>query len=132
MDLVGGLTAARLAIDIAKDLRSIDRSVDEATFKLKLADLTSALADAQLALSEAKTRVAELESELSTALNGEICPKCRTGRLNLVKSSKMAMGGLGNFGVEERHFECSSEACGFATKVVHDPQGLVPKFIAKK
>ena len=81
MDIIGGLTAAKLALDLAKDLRAIDRSVDEATFKLKLADLTSALADAQLALSEAKVKMADLEKELHSAKFGDSCPMCLVGHL---------------------------------------------------
>lgn len=132
MDIIGGLTAAKLAIDIATDLRSIDRSVDEATFKLKLAELTIALADAQLALSEAKVKISGLENEIDSIKNGDTCPKCRIGRLLLVKTSLMAMGGLGRFGVEEWYYGCDNSVCDFEKKVVNDPQGLVPKFIAKR
>ena len=132
MDLIGGLSAAKLAIDIAKDLRSIDRSVDDATFKLKLAELTMALADAQLALSEAKVKIGELEGKISSIEDGKICPKCRVGRLLLIATESMSMGGLGRFGVQEWEYKCNNSECGFTIKEVIDPQGLVPKHLAKR
>ena len=64
VDLVGGLTAEKLALDLVKDLRQIDRSLDEASFKLKLADLTTALADTQVALSEARVSLIEKSEEI--------------------------------------------------------------------
>jgi hypothetical protein len=57
MDIASGLSAASAAITIAKDLREIDRSVDEATFKLKIAELTEALADTKIALSDARNKI---------------------------------------------------------------------------
>ena len=132
MDIIGGLTAAKIAIDIAKELRSIDRSLDEATYKLKLADLTSALADTQLALAEAKVKVGELESKLDVLANGEVCPKCRTGRLDLTEKRGLAMGGLHSFGVEEWKYSCNNSGCDFSTKHMNDPQSLIPKLIAKR
>ena len=59
MDIASGLSAASAAITIAKDLREIDRSVDEATFKLKIAELTEALADTKIALSDARNKISK-------------------------------------------------------------------------
>ncbi len=132
MDIIGGLSAAKIAIDIAKELRSIDRSLDEATYKLKLADLTSALADTQLALAEAKIKVGDLETKLNVLVNGEVCPKCRTGRLDLTEKRGLVFGGLSNYGVEEWKYTCNNPECDFSTKHMHDPQSLIPKFIAKR
>lgn len=132
MDLIGGLSAAKLAIEIAKDLRSIDRSVDDATFKLKLAELTIALADAQLALSEAKVKISEQEHDLRTLRDGKVCPKCHTGRLSLRASQGLSMGGLGQFGVQEWVYQCKRSECGFQTKELIDPLGLVAKYLAKQ
>ena len=83
MDLLTGLTAANQAIGIVKDLREIDQSVDEASYKLKLAELSSALADAKLALADAKVEMATLAAKIDTFRDCEICPKCRVGRLNI-------------------------------------------------
>lgn len=138
-EIISGLTAANQATQLLKELREIDRSVDEASFKLKIADITAALADTKIALSQARTDLSEKDSELATLRaelevfrSGELCPKCRTGRMALTKSNRMTMGGLGVFGVEERHYKCGTDGCDFETKLVHDPQGLVPKFIAKR
>jgi hypothetical protein len=139
MDLIGGLTAAKLAIDLAKDLRQIDRSVDEAGFKLKLADLTSALADTQVALSEARMemidkerKIRELEDSLNSATKGDLCPKCRQGRLSLVSTSRLRIGGPVGIGVEEWKYECGNFECDFQTSKLNDPQGLVSKMITKR
>ncbi|MCX7286021.1 MAG: hypothetical protein NTW20_00250 [Rhodobacterales bacterium] len=138
-EIVSGLAAANQAAQLLKELREIDRSVDEAAFKLKIAEITEALADAKIALSQARVDLSEkdneisrLMSELEISRSGELCPKCRTGRMTLTKSSRMAMGGLGAYGVEERYYVCRNEDCDYETKLVHDPQGLVPKFIAKR
>ena len=139
MDILGGLTAAKLALDLVKDLKEIDKSVDEASFKLKLAELTSALADTKVALSDAKISLQEkneeieiLRSSLDIAQNGDFCPKCRAFRLALSSSEEMLMGGLGRYGVEEWTFECENPECDFQTMKVQDPQGLVAKFIVKR
>ena len=137
MDIIGGLTAARLAVNLAKDLREIDRSVDEATFRLKLAELTSALADAHVALSEAKLELNKkdaetrsLSDELRELKEGAICPKCRKGNLEIIESHPLATGALGRFGVEEQMHGC--DKCEYKTVKIHDPQGLVAKYIAKR
>lgn len=132
MDIVGGLTAAKLALDLAKDLRGIDRSVDEATFKLKLADLSTALADTQLALSEAKVKMADLERELQAAKLGDICPKCLAGRLRLVRTEGHFYGGLANFGVEDWDYQCDSLDCNFEQRKLHDPHGAISKAAARR
>ena len=116
MDLVGGLTAVRLAIDIGKDLRSIDRSVDEATYKLKLADLSSALADAQMALSEAKLRLGQLEMELDSLRDGTLCPVCRKGRLKVIS---VEPHGYSNF--EFHTCKCDEPSCSYQTTKGYDP-----------
>ncbi len=89
-EIVTGLAAANQAVGLVKELREIDRSVDEAGFKLKLADLTQLLADAKIALSEANlalnekdTKIKRLQEDLETAQLGNVCPKCKIGRLRL-------------------------------------------------
>ncbi len=64
MDITSAVQAIATAIGIAKDLREIDRSVDEASFKLKLADLTESLADAKVSLVEAQSALQEKEQEI--------------------------------------------------------------------
>ncbi|MDO6457020.1 hypothetical protein Q4560_11500 [Celeribacter halophilus] len=130
MDILTGLSAATQAIGIAKELRDIDRSVDEASFKLKLADLTEALADTKIALADAKALVAELEHKLDIADNGEICPKCRTGRLTLTESEPVHDWALNRFGVENRIYSCAEDSCDFQETRLHDPNGLVARRVS--
>ncbi|WP_422025559.1 hypothetical protein [Roseovarius sp.] len=132
MDVLGGLSAARMALDLAKDLREIDKSVDEATFKMKLADLMSALADTQIAFADAKTRISELEDKIETLTNGEPCPKCRAGKLSLTSSEPMHFYGADRFGVEEQLWECGEEGCDYSTLRKHDPHGILPKLAATR
>lgn len=130
MDLLSGLSAASTAIGIAKDLREIDRSVDEAGFKLKLAELTSALADTKLALTDAKEIIARLESELDQAKNGELCPKCRVGRLNVTEIEPNYQFGLNHYGVEKWTYQCDGPDCDFLSVRMHDPSNVLPKVAA--
>lgn len=57
-----GISAVSTALGIVKTLREIDRGVQEAEFKLQVANVTSALADAKLALVEAQ-EAARLQKE---------------------------------------------------------------------
>jgi hypothetical protein len=132
MDLIQGLSAAAAAIGIAKDLREIDRNVDEADYKNKLADLLNALADTKIALADAKEKIASIEAKLDHATSGDVCPKCRTGRLNLTGNRPQHFGGLGNLGVEVWTFSCNLEDCDFTSDRIHDPQGLTQKFVSRK
>lgn len=132
MDLVSGLSAASTALGIVKDLREIDRSVDEAGFKLKLAELTEALADARIALSDAKGEIAEKNSEirllkdaLASAKLGETCPICNDG--NLKVSSVTPHRQLGAVGVQERKLRCDNESCRHTEARLHDPNGMLKK-----
>ncbi|PZX11657.1 hypothetical protein [Celeribacter halophilus] len=110
MDILTGLSAATQAIGIAKELRDIDRSVDESSFKLKLAELTDALADTKIALADAKALVAELEVQISEIRDGTTCPKCRTGRLQITEVIPTM-----HDGVEKHICECDNEKCDYTT-----------------
>ncbi|WP_243612680.1 hypothetical protein [Shimia aestuarii] len=132
MDLGSGLSAASTAIGIVRELREIDRSVDEAAYKLKLAELTEALADAKLALTDAKVKVADLEMALADATSGEICPKCKVGRLQLVSTRPKLQRGLNHFGVEVWDFQCDNSDCAFESSKLHDPHGVLPAEARKK
>jgi phage FluMu protein Com len=65
MDVLAGIAAATEAIKIAKSLHGLDKQYDEATFRLRIAELVNSLSDAKLALSEAKDMIAELDKEIS-------------------------------------------------------------------
>jgi len=139
LDILTGLAALSQALGIAKELREIDRGLDEAAFKLKLADLQTNLAEAKASLSDAKIelssksqRIKELEGELDLAINGDYCPKCRSGRMKLVRTDFHHMYGLGHLGVEEWEFACANEDCGFVQTRLHDPHGAIPAHARKR
>lgn len=67
MDLPGALTGISTALTIVKQLNEIDARVDESTFKLKIAELTAALAEAKLGLVDAQEALREKDQELSSA-----------------------------------------------------------------
>jgi hypothetical protein len=64
MDIVSGINAVSSALGIAKALRSIEKSYDEATYKAQVADLINALTDAKLAMAEAKEDLASKDKEI--------------------------------------------------------------------
>lgn len=66
MDIPGALTGISTALTIAKQLKEIDARIDESTFKLKIAELTAALAEAKLGLIDAQEALREKDAELST------------------------------------------------------------------
>ncbi len=139
MDLMQGLSAANMALGFIKDLREIDRSVDEAGFKLKIAEIASALADAKIALSDANLHLNEKEQvirdlrrELDELKNGDFCPKCHIGRMKLDHTKAHSMHGLSHFGVEDWSFICNNQDCGFKNERIHDPHGVIIAQARKK
>jgi hypothetical protein len=64
MDVVGGIAAAKGAIDIAAALRKAEKNLDAATYKAQLTDLIEKLTDARLALVDAKEALAERDAEV--------------------------------------------------------------------
>jgi len=128
MDIMSGLSAASTAIGIVKDLRALDRSIDDATFKLKIAELSAALADTQVALSEAKAELSEkdetirgLERIIAELKTGEGCPICGTGRMKVTASRPHPT--FGNFGLQERTLTCDNPDCSHTEERRHDPSG---------
>lgn len=65
MDIPGALTGISTALSIVKQLNEIDSRVDEASFKLKIAEATSALAEAKLGLVDAQEALRAKDAELS-------------------------------------------------------------------
>ena len=69
--LTTGLTLSGQAIDLIKQLRAADLSLDKAESKQKLADLHMLIADLKISLSDTKMAINERDSkilELETAL----------------------------------------------------------------
>jgi hypothetical protein len=64
VDIMTALATAGQAIKLAQDLRAIDKFADAAEYKLKIADLTSALSELTLALTDAKTELASKDAEI--------------------------------------------------------------------
>jgi len=56
---------ASQAIKLVNDLRSIDKEVGQAELKLKIADLTTALADLKMTLTEASSDAVEKDAEIA-------------------------------------------------------------------
>lgn len=65
MDVSTALTAVSAAIKFAKDLSEIQGHIDQATLKLKVAELTAALADAKMAIVETGNEIQNLEQKIS-------------------------------------------------------------------
>jgi hypothetical protein len=113
---MAGLSALSQALSVAKDLREIGRSYDEATFKIRVADIQVALSDAKIALSEANLRIAELEGEISALSDGTLCPVCRSGRLK-VRSIEPGMTCEAEF----HTVRCHHEGCDYQTTRIYNP-----------
>lgn len=64
MDIVGGIAAAKGAIDIAAALRKADKNLDAATYKAQLTDLLEKLTDARLALVDAREALADRDATI--------------------------------------------------------------------
>lgn len=64
MDFMTGLAAVGKALEIVKSLREVEVKSNDAAFKLQVADLYTALADAKIALAEAKEQAGEQEREI--------------------------------------------------------------------
>ncbi|QSR18985.1 hypothetical protein [Novosphingobium sp. KA1] len=65
MDIASGIAAVTQGLGIAKALRGIEKSYDEATYRAKVAEVIEALTDAKLALAEAKEVMAGKDREIS-------------------------------------------------------------------
>ena len=69
MDFIGTIAIATKAIEGLKLLRGLEKTFDEASFKMQIADITSNLADLKTALVEAKSEAAEKDAEISRLKN---------------------------------------------------------------
>lgn len=64
MDIIGGIAAAKGAIDIASALRKTSKDFDAASSRAALTDLIEKLTDTRLALVEAKDAISERDIEI--------------------------------------------------------------------
>jgi hypothetical protein len=58
-------STASQAIKLAQDLRTIDKEISQADLKLKIADLTTGLAQLKMTLTDAKADASEKEVEIA-------------------------------------------------------------------
>jgi hypothetical protein len=65
IDWAVALSTASQAIRLASELHSIDKQVGQAELKLKVAELTSALADLKMTLTEARSDAGEKDAEIA-------------------------------------------------------------------
>ncbi len=65
MDIAGTIGAVASALTVVKELRDIDAQLDQATLKLKVPELTSALADAKLGLSEVSEQIRDKDRQIA-------------------------------------------------------------------
>jgi hypothetical protein len=66
VDIVAGLAAAGQALKIVKELNEVDRQLDQATLKLRIAELSGSLATAQIALADAQQALRGKDDEIAT------------------------------------------------------------------
>ena len=64
MDIITGIAAAKGAIEIANELRSIDKEIDKADLKLRIVALIDSILDTKEALQDAKEREFTLKEEI--------------------------------------------------------------------
>ena len=64
VDIMGALATASQAIKLVQDLRGIDKALDTAEYKLKIADVTDALSNIKLGLTDAKEDLASKDAEI--------------------------------------------------------------------
>lgn len=63
-DFVSTISTLGHAVKIVKDLNQIDRELDKAELKLKIAELSGALATAQITLSEAQQEASSKDAQI--------------------------------------------------------------------
>lgn len=80
MELGAALSALSNAMDLAKTLRGIQQDYDLALVRAQMAEIYDALADARIALADAKGIIAERELQIKELeggpVPGEPCPYC--------------------------------------------------------
>jgi hypothetical protein len=65
LDIANILGSISSAIAVTKELVQIDKAFDEAQWKLKLAELTTALADAKIGLAELRDEIQARDAEIA-------------------------------------------------------------------
>jgi len=66
MDVAGAISAVTAAIGFARELNGVDVQLDQASLKLKIAELTTSLADAKLGLVDIAEQLRAKDAELAS------------------------------------------------------------------
>lgn len=66
MDVAGAISAVTAAIGFARELNNVDVQVDQASLKLKVAELTTSLADAKLGMVEVAEELRKKDAEIAS------------------------------------------------------------------
>jgi len=64
-DIAGAISAVTAAVGLLKEMNQVDREFDKASLKLKIAELSGAVATAQIALAEAQKELNEKDARIA-------------------------------------------------------------------
>jgi hypothetical protein len=70
MDIPLALTMLSKSLEVLKAIRDIDKDFDEASYKAKIAELMNSVADAKIALIDAREELAAREKEIARLKDG--------------------------------------------------------------
>ena len=77
---IGAIATATKAIEGLKLRMDLEKAFDEASFKLRIADITSNLADLKIALGEAKSEAAEKNAEYPASKTSSLSEQTQLSR----------------------------------------------------
>jgi hypothetical protein len=63
-EITAAINGLKVAMDIGKGLLAVDKSMEQATFKIQIAELMSSLADARVSVTEAQNVVEAKDAEI--------------------------------------------------------------------
>lgn len=140
MEVMTILSTISAATKAAKDLKEIHDIASSADSKLKLATIIDALAEAKIALSEAREKISELEQKLKVRddLKEKIKELQRKGNLffsqqdNLFKCPSCIESGSGIMTLHEKdknssHLFCNSCSSDFVNPNYNPPTAFVAR-----
>lgn len=126
MDIPTALATAKTLIDVLKGVRDIEQGVEKAEFRAKIGGLIEQATDLRIALSEAKDALLEKDREitrlkdlLAAATKGEVCPKCRSGRMRVVDEKPDPIFRV--HGISLQTLACDEPSCGLTRQKQFDP-----------
>jgi DNA repair exonuclease SbcCD ATPase subunit len=120
MEITTALSTASTALKLVKDLRDIERDLDSASYKAKMAELYGSLAEVKMALADAQIEIRELNEQIDVLRAGEACPICDNGKMKVTASR--AHPQLSFAGVQERTITCDNSECKHSEERNYDPR----------